>query len=161
MIRAVGPVLMLGVLAGASSASQTASLTPLGYLNTDTSSRADSASSDGSVVVGSSISTYGGFEAFRWSAREGKTALGYLPGALASHAMGISGDGSMVVGWSGSQAFRWTARGMTGLGFLPGGSESVAWAISSSGSVIVGDSTSDASTFFSATKHSAGRAATA
>lgn len=66
--------------------------------------------------------------------------LGTLPGDTYSVAEDISADGAVVVGWSGSEAFRWTSRGMTGLGHLPGRLDSNALAVSGDGSIVVGTS---------------------
>jgi probable HAF family extracellular repeat protein len=84
----------------------------LGYLPGGTNSAATGASTDGSVVVGTSSSA-SGVQAFRWTAGSGMVGLGYLPGGNSSSATAVSGDGSIVVGSSysasGNQAFRWTA----------------------------------------------------
>lgn len=105
-------------------------------------------SSNGQVVVGTSISDKG-YEGFRWTATNGITALGALPGgSFGSEAMAVSGDGNVIVGYTSSsagyQGFRWTqAAGMVGLGDLPGGSfYSAAWGVNGDGSVIVGESSS-------------------
>jgi probable HAF family extracellular repeat protein len=114
------------------------------------------ASSDGSVIAGARLATFGGqlgLQAVRW------TSSGAVPiSTLPSDARGISGDGSVLVGGNSSrtpppppftlllEAFRWTsAAGMVGLGDLPGGGalRSQANAVSADGSVIVGYGTSD------------------
>jgi len=116
-------------------------------------SYASGVSSDGSVVVGGSISALSQVppEAFRWTAGGGMVGLGDLPGDsyIDSTAMGVSADGSVVVGRgtpaSGDEeAFRWTSGGgMVGLGDLPGGSfYSIAWGVSADGSVVVGTGSS-------------------
>jgi probable HAF family extracellular repeat protein len=106
-------------------------------------SEAFGVSSDGSVVVGYSISESGD-EAFRWTAG-GMRGLGDLPGGVfSSVARAVSGDGLVVVGESfsslGGEAFRWTeATGMVGLGDLAGGDfSSQALGASGDGSVVVG-----------------------
>lgn len=114
-------------------------MTGLGYLLDDASrsSTAFGVNADGTVVVGSSLSSTG-TQAFRWSAGT-MTGIGYLPGASQSQANGVSGEGT-IVGTSGNQAFRWVAGTMTGLGFLPGGSSSDALGVSSDGNTVVGSS---------------------
>lgn len=117
------------------------------------SSGANAASSDGSVVVGSSSSagsTASGAEAFRWTPSGGMVGLGDLPGGrFHSVARDVSGDGSVAVGFSdsasGEEAFLWTAGGgMVGLGDLAGGAfVSAATAISADGAVVVGASESE------------------
>jgi probable HAF family extracellular repeat protein len=135
----------LGSLSATSFAAP--SLIPLGDLpGGDISSDATAINSDGTVIVGQSVSSTGS-QAFRWTAETGMVGLGGLTGASgASSARGVSGDGSVVVGRSGtssgSEGFRWTAEGgMTGIGDLPGGIYfSVADGISRDGSTIVGSS---------------------
>ncbi len=109
-------------------------------------------STDGSVVVGYSHSSFGlvnGDQAFRWTQKTGLEALGELAGGgTGSVARAVSGDGTIVVGDSfsatGDQAFRWTeGTGMVGIGDLPGGDPfSIAYGISADGNVIVGNSSS-------------------
>jgi probable HAF family extracellular repeat protein len=107
-------------------------------------SGASGVSGDGSVVVGSAVSSSGP-EAFRWTAGGGMQGLGDLSGGdFQSSASAINGDGSVIVGFgaaaSGPQAFRWTAAGgMVGLGHLPGGDVvSAANGVSDDGATVVG-----------------------
>jgi probable HAF family extracellular repeat protein len=109
-------------------------------------SLANGVSSNGSVAVGSSISTLSpGPEAFRWLSPT-MVGLGDLAGgAGASYGLGVSGDGLVVVGQSGSalaslgEAFRWTSGGgMVGLNSLGDSTMSQANAASTDGSVVVG-----------------------
>lgn len=82
----------------------------LGYLAGGSTSTANAASADGSVIVGSSSN-----RAFRWTAGGGMVSLGILSGGAISQAHGVSGDGSVVVGhtimaqegWD--QAFIWNS----------------------------------------------------
>ncbi len=112
-------------------------------------SRPFDVSSNGSVVVGFSISASSDpFEAFHWTEAGGMVGLGSLPGGdFHSVARGVSADGTVVVGYSSSElsqpddeAFRWTeAGGMVGLGGLPGGDfRSYAMGTSANGTVVVG-----------------------
>jgi uncharacterized membrane protein len=102
-------------------------------------SAVSAASSDGSIVVGQSM-TANGWRAFRRGQAGAIRPLGVLPGSNESFATACTPDGSVVVGQSGS-AFRWTAqRGMESLGVLPGADESRALAVSASGQTIVGQS---------------------
>lgn len=101
-------------------------------------------SSDGSTVVGSSISA-SGEEAFRWTESGGMVGLGDLAGGdFSSRAYSVSANGSTVVGRgtsaSGYEPFRWTqSEGMVGLGDLAGGdSFGVAYDVSADGSTVVG-----------------------
>jgi probable HAF family extracellular repeat protein len=120
----------------------------LGYLTDDEFySEATAVSADGSIVVGTDISSV--YNAFRWTQDEGMQGLGDLPGGdFESFASGVSADGSTIVGGSSSanglEAFRWTQEGgIEGLGDLPGGSfQSRAFDVSADGSTIVGNSTS-------------------
>jgi probable HAF family extracellular repeat protein len=108
------------------------------------SSGAYGVSADGSVVVGYSLSEWGG-EAFRWE-NDVMSGLGDLPGGyFNSIAYDVSGDGSVIVGSSiselGREAFYWTqAGGMVGLGTLPGSPGSFATGVSDDGLVVVGHS---------------------
>jgi RNA polymerase sigma factor (sigma-70 family) len=111
-------------------------------------SYASGVSADGSVVVGTSISS-NGEEAFRWTLTNGMIGLGDLSGGnLSSRAAGVSADGTVIVGTSSSsfglEAFRWTqSTRMVGLGDLPGDRfQSAAYAVSGDGQVIVGESSS-------------------
>ena len=111
------------------------------------SSRAWAISSDGSTIVGESVSA-SGTQAFRWTQDGGMVGLGDLAGgAFGSVAYGVSADGSVVVGsgrstasGGGREAFRWTqGGGMAGLGDLGGGRfDSVAFGVSADGGVVVG-----------------------
>ena len=105
-------------------------------------------SSDGSIVVGYSISDLG-YEAFRWDGT--MTGLGDLSGgSFGSVATAVSSDGSVIVGYGhsalGAEAFRWENGNWIGLGFLPGKTSSGAEDISANGSVIVGYSTGSGTT---------------
>jgi len=102
-------------------------------------SSAEGISSDGVVVVGSSMGAKG-YEAFRWTESGGMVGLCDLPSWETSIAYATSADGSVVVGAATlgdpigiRQAFRWTeSTGMVGLGGC--------WAydVSADGSVVVG-----------------------
>jgi probable HAF family extracellular repeat protein len=111
-------------------------------------SGAFSISSDGSVVVGNSNISGGGYFATRWDLDAGTLQnLGPLNGGPSSSATGVSSDGQVVVGFAGNgsagditQAFRWTkaTNTMVSLGALPGGTFSVAYGVNADGSVVVG-----------------------
>ena len=110
--------------------------------------RANSVSTDGSVIVGNLDGGYRS-QPFRWTESGGVVGLGDLSGGdFSSTANAASADGSVIVGTSsgsnGYEAFRWTeSDGMVGLGDLPGGGfDSNASAVSADGSVIVGSSLS-------------------
>lgn len=79
---------------------------PGGYVG----SVANGITSDGSVVIGASNSTFG-WEAFRWTSDKGMVGIGDLPGGYGSSARGISDDGAIIVGESNSEnhdvAFIW------------------------------------------------------
>lgn len=106
-------------------------------------------SSDGSVIVGSSDTSLGSGEAFRWSGGT-MVGLGFLNGGSDSGASGVSADGLYVVGASDysvgvgeegqsfTEAFVWNGGVMSGLGFISGGSRSSATAITPDGTTIVG-----------------------
>ena len=106
-----------------------------------------SVSSDGSVVVGYSLSATG-TEAFRWNVDDGMVGLGYFTGGSTSYAYDVSSDGAVIVGSStsaaGKEAFRWTqATGMVNLGDLSGGIvDASANGVNADGTVIVGGSVS-------------------
>lgn len=123
------------------------SFTTLGDLPGGTfASFANAVSPDGTYVVGSSRSSSGRHEAFRWDAQNGMIGLGHLDATYTgrqSFAYGVSNNG-IVVGESRGkgtrEAFRWNNGTMEGLGILPNMQFSIARAISADGSVIVGDS---------------------
>jgi probable HAF family extracellular repeat protein len=115
-------------------------------------STASGVSADGSVIVGSGVSTQG-TEAFRWE-NGVITGLGDLPtGSFRSEARAVSADGQVVVGFGVVQvspslgvhrAFRWENDVMVDLGYLPGGNDaSEAKGTSEDGSVVVGLSSSE------------------
>jgi len=120
-----------------------------GYFRSD----AQAVSADGSVVVGSSVSSTG-WEAYRWTETTGMVGLGDFPGGYTnSLGFGVSADGSVVVGrgysgafdWSTHEGFRWTAQsGLVPLGFAPGDDWSIAYAVSDDGNTIVGDNANHA-----------------
>ncbi|MFM9995597.1 MAG: PEP-CTERM sorting domain-containing protein [Phycisphaerales bacterium] len=121
----------------------------LGFLSGHTSSWAQGVSTDGTVVVGRSVTWPGGgvlpTQAFRWTPSGGMTGLGFLPGHNGSVAIGVSADGSTVVGGSfimgaiGGKPFRWTqVGGMEELGMLPGYTSCDALSVSGDGSIVVG-----------------------
>ena len=107
-------------------------------------------SSDGSVIVGTSESFFGGLpmrRAFRWTS-SGMINLGTLGEGQSSSSLAVSNDGFTVVGASGNfethltTAFRWTSgNGMVSLGTLLGTDSSAALFTSSNGAVVVGTST--------------------
>ena len=110
--------------------------------------RANSVSTDGSVIVGNLDGGYRS-QPFRWTESGGVVGLGDLSGGdFSITANAASADGSVIVGTSsgsnGYEAFRWTeSDGMVGLGDLPGGGfDSKASKVSADGSVIVGSSLS-------------------
>jgi probable HAF family extracellular repeat protein len=82
---------------------------PGGELIPGARSRAEDASSDGSVIVGfsSSPNSINGFEAFRWTEDTGMVGLGILGNNNSSSvAEAVSADGSVIVGRSNG-AFIW------------------------------------------------------
>ena len=88
--------------------------TILGKLPGDATGTATAVSSDGSVVVGSSLDAAGNSRAFRWTQQTGMVDLGNAPaGLLGSAATSISGDGRVIVGWgptaTGDAALVWDA----------------------------------------------------
>src|SRR5262249_47572381 len=115
----------------------------LGFLPGDNKSFANGVNPNGTVVGGSSFSSFGisGRQAVRWG-KGTVTGLGFLPGGTCSSAAGVNADGTVVVGGGSpisGEAFRWTAAtGMVGLGFLPGGGFSEARGVNADGTVVVG-----------------------
>jgi probable HAF family extracellular repeat protein len=103
-------------------------------------------------VVGTSHSSHGGFEAFRWTNGTGMIGLGDLVGGdFLSMATSVSPDGSAVVGRGTSQefalddAFRWTFQtGIQPLGHFstPDYNFSYALGVSGDGLIAVGGSRS-------------------
>jgi len=105
------------------------------------------ASADGSVVVGRSMQSGVGWEAFIWTEATGMTLLGSLPGETESNALAVSSDGKTIVGettmnTSDSKGFYWTAaEGIVSLQNIDQGIVSSYPAdVSGDGSVIVGRS---------------------
>ncbi len=102
-----------------------AGISGLGYLGVPPSpsipfSIAEGLNANGTVIVGSSRTSSGSEEAFKWTAGVGMVGLGKLPGDGASSAVGVSANGSVVVGTSSlstsagpSQAVRWGERKRT------------------------------------------------
>lgn len=120
----------------------------LGILSGYASSQANALSADGRVVAGTSATTAGNRQAFRWTAQQGIVALGFLPGGNSSSATGASADGAVIVGdgdaINGSPplstaAFRWTAaEGMQRIAALPGSVLCSAGDVSGDGTVVAG-----------------------
>ncbi|HUT10856.1 MAG TPA: PEP-CTERM sorting domain-containing protein [Thermoguttaceae bacterium] len=110
-------VCIAGCLQLAGTALAAATFYPLGMLDEGDASVAYGLSGDGRVAVGFSRHAEG-WEAFRWTARDGMVGLGELPGGIFySEASDVSYDGSVIVGISadgeGYQAVRWTTDGDT------------------------------------------------
>lgn len=84
--------------------------------------RALAVSADGSVIVGSTLVSFGLFPSpFRWTSSGGMVNLGVLSSSGTNEAFGVSDDGETVFGVSGLEGFRWTdSGGMVGLGGLGG-----------------------------------------
>jgi uncharacterized membrane protein len=108
-------------------------------------SEANDVSADGRTVVGASVSSNGGEEAYSWTADSGMIGLEIPDGFTASVANGVSGDGSVIVGTSEvsqpwhRQAIRWTNTLPGLLGNLPADVvDSAATAVSADGSTVVG-----------------------
>ncbi|MCI0630443.1 MAG: hypothetical protein L0Y44_07295 [Phycisphaerales bacterium] len=143
------------LLTSAAHCGSRATFTPLGFLDPDNFGPviAYGISADGSIVVGESNSPTG-FQAFRWTAKDGIVGLGAFPnpgGFQCSSARACSADGSVIVGASclpdslneNGSPFRWTQEtGMVWLGALGFSSGGVARGVSSDGSVVVGYSRS-------------------
>lgn len=140
----------MGVLLGAALVGSTETgasaqtITGIGHLPGELTTRVLAMSADGSTVVGEAATRapdYGVGHAFRWTRASGMQDLGGPPGGY-SAALGVNADGSVVVGYGGSggpYAFRWTsATGIQDLGVFPGGTNSFAEGVSADGSVVVG-----------------------
>lgn len=91
--------------------------TPVGALSTGAMffSEAWDISSDGTVVVGFSLSAAGLPTAYRWTAATGIVSLGTLPGGSLSIATASNTDGSIIVGFGDdalgiTRAWIWTQR---------------------------------------------------
>lgn len=126
LLRRLFGGLCIGVFLAHPLYAATASFTALGDLTGGAfNSQATTLSSDGTTVVGYSISA-AGTEAFRWNSTDGMVGLGFLPGGSLSQARGVSADGSVIIGYSTTNVgpvntigdmFRWTSvGGMTALG---------------------------------------------
>lgn len=124
-----------------------ATFTNLGFLPGDTSSAAKAVSSDGAVVAGTSVSSAGISQAFRWNAQQKMVGLGLLPGGNYATATAVSANGSVVVGYGDSSsappsptaAFRWTVgNGIARVDSVPGSYLCTASGVSGDGSAVVG-----------------------
>jgi uncharacterized membrane protein len=119
----------------------------IGYLPGGSSSIADAANADGTVIVGQSSSGLY-LEPFRWTSSGGMAPLQMLDGTqVDGNANDVTADGSVVVGYAYSdvfnssyaQSFRWTeADGLVKLDPPPNGLGSFASGVSSNGALIVG-----------------------
>lgn len=120
----------------------------LGVLPGYASSQASALSSDGTVVVGTTATTAGNRQAFRWNAQQGMAGLGFIPDGTASAATAVSANGAVIVGVgdvnSGdpptpSAGFRWTADGgAQRIDALPGSQLCAVGGVSGDGTVVVG-----------------------
>lgn len=132
-------------------------LTPAGMVDLGTltgggsggsGSYATDVSADGSVVVGSSYSSFG-YRPFRWTEAGGMADLGGLGALGQGSAKAVSADGTAVVGYLSdnassvnNRAFRWTVGGgMENLGTLPGGGDSYASGVNADGTIVTGRAT--------------------
>ena len=131
----------------ASGSSKPATFTNLGFLPGDTSSTANAVSADGTVVVGSSMSSAGVAHAFRWNAQQKIVGLGSLPGGSHTTAVAVSADGLVVVGFgesssappSSSAVFRWTSgNGIARVDGVPGSYLCTASGVTGDGTAHVG-----------------------
>ena len=143
----ISALFLAAVLSGGIHAEAQVSFIPLGDLPGGmTNSAAYGVSADGSVVVGSSVSS-NGVVAFRWTQGGGMVALPLLPFGTSAVAYAASANGSIIVGGGSSayglQACMWSNGVVNGLSDLDGGSsESSAFDVSDNGEVIVGYGTS-------------------
>jgi probable HAF family extracellular repeat protein len=120
----------------------------LGFLAGYASSQAIAVSSDGTVVVGTAITTAGHRQAFRWNAQQGVVGLGFIPGGTSSMATAVSANGAVIVGGGDatngdpptpSAVFRWTADvGTQRVDSLPDSSLCYAGGVSGDGTAVVG-----------------------
>src|SRR5262245_18730656 len=92
-------LLLFGMLLVTPTVGYAVSFTPLGHFPGGVTSRASDVSADGLVVVGTSGSSNGSFEAFRWTSGGGMVGLGEL-GRTQGVGSGVSADGSVVTGES-------------------------------------------------------------
>jgi probable HAF family extracellular repeat protein len=105
-------------------------------------------SADGSVVVGTGMTTLGK-QAFQWTQSRGMVSLGNIPDSSfkESRAYNTSTEGKVIVGsgdlgsgWNSYKGFCWTRdSGMVKMGSLHGSSRYEVWAVSVDGSILVGD----------------------
>ena len=120
----------------------------LGTLSGYASSQASALSADGIVVAGTSATTAGNRQAFRWTAQQGIVGLEFLSGGSVSSATGASAEGAVIVGSgdanggnppTSSAGFRWTAAtGLQRIAALPGSALCSASDVSGDGEVVVG-----------------------
>ena len=105
------------------------------------------ASSDGSIIVGSSTVLCGSTrwsQAVRHVSGLGLEGLGFLAGGTHSEAVAVSDDGLVIVGQgnsdqSGGEMFRWTSsEGVQPLGLPAGATTCIAADVSGDGSVVLG-----------------------
>lgn len=138
------------------SSTPRATFRSLGILSGYASSQANALSADGSVVAGTSATTAGNRQAFRWTAQQGMSGLGFLSGGSVSSATGASADGTVIVGDADASGgspltagFRWTAQaGLQRIAALPGSALCSASDVSGDGTVVAGTCLQGANTAF-------------
>jgi probable HAF family extracellular repeat protein len=152
-------IVLSAALTLAPAISHSATMIDMGTLG-GTMSMANAVSSNGSVVVGDSMTTGNAMHAFKYTGTT-MTDLGTLGGSM-STAYGASSDGSVIVGDSDltgntvMHAFTYAGGTMTDIGTLSGGTDSQAEGISSDGSVIVGGSNLSGNSIMHAFKYASG-----
>ena len=133
--RTLAPIAILAAIAGIAPSSLAQSFNLMGFLPSQSVSKLNGLSADGTVAAGYDDPIAQGFT---WTAAAGRNNFGSAS-ASPTVVNGISGNGLAVVGNSVDRAFKWSqAGGFVNLGVLPGYQSSSARDANHDGSIVVG-----------------------
>ena len=119
------------------------------------SSFGNAVSGDGSVIVGTAMTSSGIGQGFRWTAAGGMVLIPLLPGDTGGSAWDVNADGNKITGTSGNgAAFLWSSGTLTNIGAPISNELAHGRAISGDGNTVAGTaSSSGVWTWSSGTPH--------